>query len=187
MCVLRRGDERAPACELRPRPWTRLGTLTAGAHVFYELAAGVGMPFASRVGPGSAAMVWGSATVMTFREAGRQPASRDALFAAVNATFLTAVVAHFAGWPHRWRAGLPWLTECEGLAGPVILPYNLVLHVSGVAAVGGLLENRQGRAVAVLLPALVPLFVSEQHREHARLRAQAPRRPGWWNRRLRAA
>jgi hypothetical protein len=65
--------------------------------VFYELAAGVGMPLASRLGPRAAAALWGAGTVVAFREAGRQPQSRDSAFAALNAGFLSAAIAHFVG------------------------------------------------------------------------------------------
>jgi hypothetical protein len=155
--------------------------------VFYELAAGVGMPFASRVGPTPAAAFWGACTVIAVREAGRQARSRDAAFAALNAAFLSAVIAHLAGWPRkRVVVCLPWLTECEGLSGKVIQPYNAILYISAVAAIGGLAENRHGRALGVLMPAvLVPWLMSAQHREFTRLLAQARRHPGWWNRRLR--
>jgi hypothetical protein len=167
------------------RPWTRVGSVGIAAHVFYELAAGVGMPFASRLGPVPAAVCWGAGSAIAFRQAGRQPPSRDAAFAALNGGFLSAVIAHFAGWPRTKLAGLPWLTECEGLTGAPIQPYNVILHVSGVAAVGGLAENRRGRVLGVVIAAvLVPWLIGEQHRELGRLRAQARRRPGWWNRRL---
>ena len=36
-----------------------LGTVANGAHVYYELAAGVAMPFASRTGPAVAVAGWG--------------------------------------------------------------------------------------------------------------------------------
>jgi hypothetical protein len=170
------------------RRWTRLGALGIGAHVFYELAAGVGMPLASRLGPRAAAVLWGAGTVVTFREAGRQPHSRDSAFVALNAAFLSAVIAHFAGWPRTRVVGLPWLTECEGLTGPVIAPYNVILYVSGAAALGGLVENKRGRVLGVAVPVvLVPLLIGGQRREFSRLRAQARRHPGWWNRRLRTA
>jgi hypothetical protein len=175
------------------RPWTRVGTAGVCAHVFYELGAGVGMPLASLLGPGPAAALFGGGGVVAFREAGRQPRSRDTAFAVLNGVFLSAVVAHFSAWPRLWRRGLPWLTECEGLSGRLMPPYNVLLYGSGIAAVGGLVETGRGhgwRAVvpAVLVPAaVVPWLVGEQHRDHARLMAQAQRRPGWWNRRLRYA
>jgi hypothetical protein len=169
------------------RPCTRLGTVGAGAHVFYELLAGVGMPFASRLGIRTAAVFWASSTAAAYHHAGRQPSSRDPVFAVLNGAYLSAVIAHFLGWPGTTRAGLPWLTECEGLAGPVIRPYNAILHVSAVAAIGGLIENRRGGAWGALVPVVaVPWLVREQRREFGRLLVQAPEHPGWWNRRLRS-
>jgi hypothetical protein len=184
--------ERAGTAVGRPapgrRPWTRLGTVGAGAHVFYELLAGVGMPFASRLGPGTATAFWAGGTVATYRQAGRQPASRDAVFAAANGLYLSAVISHFLGWPRTTRRGLPWLTECEGLSGPVIAPYNVILHVSGVAAIVGLVaENRRTAAWGAVVPAFaVPLLLRAQRQEFNRLVAQAGQEPGWWNRRLRS-
>jgi hypothetical protein len=171
----------------RRRPWTRLATAGAGAHVLYELLAGVAMPFASRLGPGTAAAFWATSTVAAHHHAGRRPAARDDVFAALNGLYLSAVIAHFLGWPRTTRLGLPWLTECEGLTGPVIAPYNVVLQVSGVAAIGGLVETRRGAAWGALVLLLtVPWLLGEQRREFGRLVSQAREHPGWWNRRLRS-
>ena len=71
------------------RPWTRLGTVAIAGHVFYELAAGVAMPFASRFGVGTTAAVYGTSSVVAFRQAGRQPRSRDAAFCLLNGAFLS--------------------------------------------------------------------------------------------------
>ena len=52
--------------------------------------------------------------------------------------------------------GSAWLTECEGLDGPVIGPYNVSLQGAGVAALAGLVENRsqwRGGAGTTLLAA----------------------------------
>ena len=167
------------------RPWTRLGAIATGAHVFYELAAGVAMPFASQVGPIGAATAFGASSTLVYREAGRQPPSRDSAFSIVNGVFLSAVIGHFASWPRTTVAGLPWLTECEGLTGRLMPAYNAILYVSAVAAIGGLIENRRGGLRGAVAPlALVPLLVFETPREYTRLQIQARRRPRWWNRRL---
>jgi hypothetical protein len=167
------------------RPWTRLGTVAIAAHVFYELACGVAMPSASIVGPAPAAAGWVSGSAWLYRSAGRQPRSRDRLFAVVNGVYLAAVIAHFAYWPKRWRAGVPLLVECEGLRGRVIVPYNMILYASGIAAAGGVYENRN-LATAATPIVLVPILIGLQRWEFMRIRRHARRRPAWWNRRLQA-
>jgi len=173
--------------DLRRRRLTQAATVGVAAHVFFELAAGSAMPFASLLGPLPAAALWASTTAVGIHQAGRLPPSRDRVFAITNGLFLSAVVGHFTAWPwqpNRLRA--PWLRRCEGLEGPVIVPYNVILYASGLTALGGLLlENRRGRLVGLLLPvAGVPTVVAAQRWEFGRLLAQARRRPRWWNRRL---
>jgi hypothetical protein len=166
------------------RPWTRLATLATVTHVFYELAAGVGMPLASLVGPVPAATGFTVGGGVALRESSRQPASWDRRFALLNGFYLSAVIGHFSAWPRKRVGVLPWLTECEGLSGRLMPGYNLILYVSALSAVGGWLENR-GRLQGILLPVvLVPTMVHVQRHEYLRLRAQARRRRGWWNRRL---
>jgi hypothetical protein len=109
-------------------------------------------------------------------------------FALLNGLSLSAVLAHFAYWPKRYVTGVPWLTECEGLRGTVMAPYNAILYISGIAAVGGLRESGRAGLRGALVPVVtVPLLVAIQHYEFKRLRTQALRRPGWWNRRLQVA
>jgi hypothetical protein len=167
------------------RPWTRLASAALAGHVFVELAAGVGLPGTSVLGPGPAALLWAAATAGVQRAAGSPSAGTG--LAVVNAAGLAAVLAHLAGWPHRWtRLGLPWLIDCEGL-GPELMPlYNPVVQLGGAASLAALLtEDRAAPRWVFLLPgALVPVLVRLQHAEHARLRELARRRPGWWNRRL---
>lgn len=170
------------------RPWTRLGVVTMGAHVFYELAAGVAMPFASVAGPAPAAAVWATGTALSYSAAGRRDHRSDAFFALMNGVFLAAVAAHFTYWPTRRGAGVPWLVECEGMRGWVVVPYNVILYISALAAAAGLVENgRAGRRGAVVPVVLVPVLLRAQRIEFGRLTAQAQRDPGWWNRRLTTA
>ena len=169
------------------RPWTRAALAGSAAHVFLELAAGVGMPGASIVGPAPAATAWAAGTGAGWRIAGRTGGAADRPLQVYNGLALTAVVAHYAAWPRRRaRLGLPWLAECEGMRGAVMLPYNVILLASGVAASVALVrENRSAAALLGWAPLLlVPLFASSQHREVDRLVQVAGERPAWWNRRL---
>lgn len=168
------------------RPWTRLASAALAGHVFFELAAGVGMPGASVLGPAPAAALWAGGTAAVQRAAGRS--DRGTGPALANGLGLAAVVAHLAGWPHRWTPlGVPWLTDCEGLGPELIRWYNPVVHAGGVTSLVALLTENRGAWRSGLLPlALVPVLVRLQHAEHERLRALARTRGGWWNRRLRA-
>ena len=161
-----------------------------GAHVFYELGAGVGMPGALRLGPAGAAATWAVGTATVLHGAGRHPEAWDPAYDVLDATYLAAVLAHLAGWPRVGvpglpHVGLPWLRECEGMRGPVVAPYNVIVLVSGLAALAALGGSARGRLLGVVVPALlVPSLVRSQHRQVALLGARAQRRPAWWNRRL---
>jgi hypothetical protein len=178
----RPGESASPA-----RRWTQAAIAGLAAHVFLELAAGVGMPGASLVGPAPAAVAWAGGTRAVWRIARRTAGPGDQALTVYNGLALTAVVAHYAAWPRRrTRIGVPWLTECEGLRGDVMLAYNLILLGSGGAALVALVrENPSASAVSRLAPLLlIPLFGRVQHREHDRLAKIAQERPAWWNRRL---
>lgn len=169
------------------RPWTRAATAATGSHLLYELLAGAAVPYASRTGPRTTPVMWAAATTVAYRQAGRQPPSRDPVFAALNGANLSAVLAHFLAWPRTSRLGLPWLTECEGLSGLAIGPYNVILHASAVTAVAGLAEHRLRGAWGVLVPVLLlPWLVGEQRREFDQRRHMADAGSTWWTRRLAA-
>jgi hypothetical protein len=169
------------------RPFTRLATAGLAGHVFFELAAGVGMPFASLGGALPASAGWAAACGALWRTAGRSSPAADRVLAVADGMGLAAVAAHLAGWPRRRnRLGLPELADCEGL-GPELMPlYNPILQVSALGALGGL--SRENRAAPWWLGwtalSLVPVLIRVQHAEHRRLVARAGSRPRWWNRRL---
>jgi hypothetical protein len=170
------------------RPWTRLAGAAMAGHVFFELGAGVGMPFASVVGPAPAAAAWAAGAVQLQRAAGSP--STDRALAVANGLSMTAAAAHLAGWPRRrTRLGLPWLTDCEGLGPELMRWYNPIVYAGGVGALAAVLTERgtAPRWLGLLPLALVPALVRVQHAEHERLRRQAGRRPDWWNRRLQPA
>jgi hypothetical protein len=170
------------------RPMTRLATAGLAMHVFFELGAGVGMPFASVLGPLPAAGLWAVGTRVIWRAAGVRPPSADVAFALWNGVGVAVVVAHFIGWPSRRTGlGVPWLRGCEGL-GPRLMPlYNPILYASALSALAALVrENRSApRPLALSSLALVPPLVAIQHAEHRRLKDRARERPSWWTRRLR--
>ena len=155
-------------------------------HLAYELAAGVAVPGASRLGVSATTAAYAVSSALAYRAAGHLPSPRgDRRFAVANGLFASAVISHFTSWPRTTRAGLPWLTECEGLDGRLIAPYNAILYLSAVAAVGGAVENRGAWQWFALTPAVVvPLLRRETPVEYHRLLAQAAQRPRWWNRRL---
>ena len=157
-------------------------------HLTYELASGVGVPLASRVGVTAATTAFAVPSVVAYRAAGGLPSPRgDRRFAVANGLFASAVMTHFTSWPRTTFAGLPWLTECEGLEGRLMGPYNVLLYVSAVAAVGGAVENRIAWRCFALTPlVVVPLLRRETPSEYRRLLTQAAERPRWWNRRLAA-
>jgi hypothetical protein len=173
---------------VRHRPWTRLGILCIAGHLGYELAAGVGVPLAPRVGATAATFGYAVSSAVAHREAGRLQSPRgDQAFAMANGLFLSAAITHFTCWPLETRAGLPWLLECEGMDGRLMGPYNLLLHVSAVAAVGGLVENRRAWRWFALTPLIaVPVLRRQTPQEYRLLLVQAARQPRWWNRRLAA-
>jgi hypothetical protein len=170
------------------RPWTRLAVLTMAGHLAYELVGGVGVPLASRVGVTAATTGYAVASVAAYQAAGHLPAPvGDRRFAVTNGLFASAVITHLTSWPRITRAGLPWLTECEGLEGRLIGPYNALLYLSAVAAVGGAVENRRAWAWFVVTPVVaVPVLRRETPAEYERLLSQAAEEPHWWNRRLTA-
>jgi hypothetical protein len=170
------------------RPFTRLAICGLGAHVFFELASGVGMPLASVIGPLRAATLWATATGGGVRAAATVPKSCDPFFATANAAALAVVTAHLSGWPRRpISLGLPWLVECEGLDADKMPAYNCILYLSGAAALAALLtENAAPRARFALAPlCLIRVAIRAQHAEHRRMLALTESAPRWWNRGLR--
>ncbi len=187
----RRGPAGSPgrASEPAGRPLTRIAVAGLAAHVWFELAAGVGAPAASVLGPRRAAVVWTAATAGAWRQTCRRSGLGDTFLAVVDALAVAATVGHLLGWPtRRALAGVPWLRDCEGL-GPELMPvYNWILYVSAIAGGAALLrENRAARRwpVAVTL-ASAPLLSLLQRVEFQRLCRQAVTEPSWWTRRLAA-
>src|SRR5919204_437851 len=60
-----------------------------------------------------------------------------------------AVALHYVMWPWERRAGLPWLTEAEGLRAGHLPAYNAILWTWGGAAVVALARETPGRWLPV--------------------------------------
>jgi hypothetical protein len=146
------------------------------------------VPLAPHVGVRAAVAAFALPAAATYGPAGRlRSPGGDRTYAIANGFFLAGVIGHYSSWPRVWRAGLPWLSECEGLRGPVIGPYNVLLQVSAVAAVAGLRENRSQWLWGVATAAAVaPVLRWGTPREFSELVQQAAQHPRWWNRRLAA-
>ena len=167
--------------------FTRLGTLAMAGHVAVELAAGVGLPMASVVGPVPAAAGFVVTTRAVWRRAGDASAPFDARLAFWNGLSLAAAMAHLGAWPRRRsRTGLPLLVECEGLGERFMPAYNALIYAGAASAVVALArEDRAGpRWPALAGVGATPLLAVLQRIEHRRLRELARTRPGWWNRAL---
>jgi hypothetical protein len=170
------------------RPFTRTAIAGLGAHVFFELSCGVGMPFASLLGPRRAAAFWAGAMPLAWHASAGKSCAHQRFAGLANGLGLAAVAGHFCAWPTRRAAtGLPWLIDCEGL-GPERMPvYNVLLYVSGATAATGLAfeSGRSWRLGTALALGLFPLLMVGQRWEFRRLQRRAHAQPGWWNRGLR--
>jgi hypothetical protein len=146
----------------------------------------VALPLASRLGPVGAGAAFVTTLVTAERSAAALPGRRgEAVAAASNGFMAAAVTAHFTSWPRTSRAGLPWLVECEGMSGPVMGPYNVILNLNTLAAAAGLVETRRGLPWSIAVFALsLPALKRFTMPEFENLLRQAHGRPRWWNRRL---
>lgn len=66
-----------------------------------------------------------------------------------------------------------------------MIPYNAILYLSGVAAVGGVYENRN-LAKAAMPILLVPMLIGAQHWGVHAATASSVSTLSWWNKRPQA-
>ena len=170
------------------RPFTALTAVGTGAHHAFEMRSGVGLVFEPFLGRGGACAFWAVQLPawIVGAWAGRG-AGAEKWLALNNGMGLAGGLVHFAEWPWEKRAGVPYLTEAEGMTDERLDAYNTVLHLWIVAA-----------ALAVVLEtprharrwALAGLLMGEPLRRSARhhfkwAREQARREPGKWSAALR--
>lgn len=169
------------------RRWTQLGVSAGAGHLAYELLNGAAVPLAT-LGAGRVVAGYGAGTAGLCWAASKTPLERGGRgFSVTNGLLLSAVIGHFTSWPRTTHAGLPWLTECEGLSGRAMPAYNALLYASAVFALGGLVEHRRHWQWGAVVPLLaVPVLRYATPRHYQQLLRQAACHPRWWNRRLTA-
>ena len=168
------------------RPFTALAVLGTAAHHGFELNAGVGLVWQPFLGlPGSIAY-WGSTLPLLFWAAARGGNRFDKPLAFGTGSALGGMAVHFTIWPWKTRAGLPLLTEAEGLSADQLPVYNAILWLWALASVLAFLrETPKGARRWFVLGLLngVPLRASAKH-HFAWATEQARTSPARWNRGL---
>jgi len=166
------------------RPFTALTALGTMAHHGFELRSGVGLVFEPFIGRRGAIALWTvqlpgwllSALVSDDRRAER-------LLALSNGMGLSGAIVHFVEWPWELRAGIPHLTEAEGLTAEQLPAYNAILHLwfaSGLLAV--LTETPTHARRWALLGVLLGEPLRRSARHHFRwAREQAIKDPERWS------
>jgi hypothetical protein len=165
------------------RPFHVLATAGTAAHHGFELASGVGLVFQPQLGLAGALSYW-AAVLPGLATASTRGSSRwDAPLAFANGAGLAGAAVHFTLWPWTVRAGVPVLTEAEGLSSRQLPAYNAVLWAWALASLAALITETPRRARRWFLLGMlsgVPLRISARHHfSWARVN------PAWWNRGLR--
>ena len=169
------------------RPFTAMTVLGTAAHHGFELNAGVGLVFQPYLGLGGSVAYWATNLSFLFWAAARGGERFDKPLAFGNGAALGGMAVHFTIWPWKMRAGLPLLTEAEGLSTDQLPTYNAILWAWALAsALAFLRETPKGARRWFVLGVLnaLPLRASAKH--HFRWATeQARTNPAWWNRGLR--
>lgn len=106
------------------------------------------------------------------------------MVAALNGMGLAGAVSHYIGWPVSWR-GLPVLLDgAEGMRGAWVRAYNVLVYGWMAAAAMAVIReaDRDVRPWVALGLGTAPGIVLASHRKLKWVRAEARRRPRWWNR-----
>ena len=167
------------------RPLSALAALGTAAHHGFELRSGVGLVFEPWLGRGGALALWGALipTYVGGALLGRPDSLTARLVTLGNGMSLSGGVVHYVQWPWELRAGIPVLTEAEGLTADQLPAYNRILQAwTAAGALALLCETPRGARRWGLLGVLLgePLRRSAVH--HFRwAREQARREPERWS------
>lgn len=168
------------------RPFTFWAGVGTAAHHGFELNAGVGLVFQPYLGlPGSIAY-WATNLPFLMWAAARGGERYDKPLAFASGAALGGMSVHYTIWPWRMRAGLPWLTEAEGLSTEQLPAYNAILLLWALASILALArETPKGMRRWFLLGAVTALPLRASATHHFKWASeQARTNPAWWNRGL---
>jgi hypothetical protein len=168
------------------RPFTAMTVLGTAAHHGFELNAGVGLVFQPYLGLGGSIAYWGANLPFLFWAAARGGERFDKPLAFGSGSALGGMLVHFTIWPWKTRAGLPLLTEAEGLSPEQLPAYNAILWAWALAAVLACWrETPKGARRWFVLGVVnaLPLRASAKH-HFVWASEQARTNPAWWNRGL---
>jgi len=170
------------------RPWTVLAAAATAGHHGFELSNGIGLVWQPELGLTGASALWGTQIPVWIALAARGDRRWDKLLAVWSGANVGGAFVHFLLWPSRRnRAGIPVLTEAEGLDASRLPAYNALLYVWGAASALSIVRDirpRDRRWALVGLAALPLLRRSAQH-HFSWLTEQAESNPAWWNRGVR--
>lgn len=167
------------------RPFHTLTAFATMAHHAFELGAGVGLVFQPQLGLAGSSVLWGAGlpawAVVAAR--GRSTAWEWPLGFAAGMS-LGGAALHYVLWPWVGRAGLPYLTQAEGLRDEQMPWYNAILYAWAAAAGAALVIETPKRArAAAAVGFAVAMALRGSARHHFEwVREQARARPAWWNR-----
>jgi hypothetical protein len=172
--------------EIVRRPLRGLTSIATALHHAFELAAGAGLVFQPYVGLRGATVMWSVVFPGWFVAAARGSARWDRPLAFLTGLSIGGAAVHFTLWPWEMRAGLPLLTEAEGLEPGQLPAYNVVLYGWALAAIAALAKEtpRGARRWALAgMATAVPLRFSARH-HFTWIKQQGREHPAWWNRAL---
>jgi hypothetical protein len=162
-------------------------SVATAAHHGFELGAGTGLVFQPYLGMSGASTLWSVSLPAWFAAAARGSSRWDRALAFLAGLSMGGAAVHFTLWPWERRAGLPLLTEAEGLKPGQLPAYNLVLYAWAFTAAAALAFETPWKARRWAVPgvlAAVPLRFSARN-HFSWIKEQARSNPAWWNRALR--
>lgn len=152
-------------------------------HQVLELGLGTGIIGQAQVGFPAAAALSAALDGAWFAAAMRRhPPER--LLAYLAGVAIGVPVIHFTLWPWSTRAGVPLLTEAEGLPDEAMPLYNTILYAWGVAGATAAARETPRRHWPLTLAGFVSVIAFRRSaQQHFRwIQREAVDNPQWWNR-----